>query len=78
MKKIKVSETELLAVVYNTFSELKTVFAALPDRNKNIPRRKRLILDELYLLLSTDYGMDLTSDDLYDTFFKLERNNPTA
>jgi len=74
MKRIKLSEQEILAVIVNSQRELKVAFEMLPKRPgspKEGDLLKKAILDDLDLLLTKVYQLNIQENNLYDSVFKL-------
>ena len=73
MKRIKLSEPEVLAVVVNLQRELAIAFEMLGDKSKESGRLKRQIIADLQQLLTREYRIDLAENNLYDSIFKPEK-----
>lgn len=73
MKRIKLSEPEVLAVIINNQRELISAFELLSDRNKECARLKKSILADLNQLLVKEYRIDLSENNIYDSLFKPEK-----
>ena len=76
MKRIKLSEQEILAVIVNAQRELKTAFEMLPKRSdqnsKDGEAIKKAILADLDRLLTKVYRLDIQENNLYDSIFKTQ------
>ncbi|RJR10588.1 hypothetical protein C4588_03040 [Candidatus Parcubacteria bacterium] len=70
MKKIKVSEQELLAVVINMHRELETIFDLLPKKDTAVENLKKKVLKDIEELLVNGYSLSPKGNNLYDTVFK--------
>jgi hypothetical protein len=69
MKRIKLSEPEILAVVINLQKELNAAFEMLPRKSKDSEQLKNQILSDLNRLLTKEYRIDLQENNLYDSVF---------
>lgn len=70
MKRIKLSEQELLAVIVNVQKELSSAFEMLSRKSKEVDALKEQILSDLDKLLIKEYRLDLQENNLYDSVFK--------
>jgi hypothetical protein len=74
MKRIKLSEQEILAVIVNAQRELKIAFEMLPkksdQRSKDGETIKKAIIEDLDRLLTKVYQLDIQENNLYDSVFK--------
>lgn len=70
MKRIKLSEPELLAVIINLQKELGSAFEMLPRKSKESDQLKVQILADLNKLLTKEYRIDLQENNLYESLFK--------
>ena len=70
MKRIKLSEPEILAVIVNLQKELGAAFEMLAKRSKDADRLKSKILSDLNDLLTEEYEIDIHGNNLYDILFK--------
>lgn len=70
MKRIKLSEPELLAVIVNIQKELSAAFEMLSRKSKEADVLKGQILSDLEKLLIKEYRLDLQENNLYDSVFK--------
>jgi len=68
-KNTTTTRKELLALLAANYHELNTIFEMLPilKRHKNPEVKREQVLSALKEILS-DYGVDLTSDSLYEVF----------
>lgn len=69
MKRIKLSEPEILAVVINLQKELSAAFEMLSRKSKDSEQLKNQILSDLNRLLTKEYRIDLQENNLYDSVF---------
>lgn len=70
MKRIKLSDQEILAVIINLQKELRSAFEMLSKKSKDAEHLKDQILLDLDRLLVKEYRIDIHENNLYDSVFK--------